>query len=290
MNTASDQQFLVGEQYRDSSNLSARIRLHRLFSTNGYGWHRWVFDHLTDLPGDARILELGCGRGDVWAENRDRIPPDWEFTLSDLSPGMIEDAGSRLQGSGRLFDYELIDAQSIPYPEATFDGVVANHMLYHVPDRAKGIAEIHRVLKPGGLLFAATNGRDNMSEIKDLLDNASRAEFDRLANHFRLEDGKRELREVFPEVAVDRYPDALHVTDAGPIIDYINSTGRKLNDRQASEIRRRVQNRINCDGKFVIRKASGILTARKSENHKHFPSEGGVCHTGAQSEHLTVGE
>ena len=263
MNTVADQQHLVGEQYRDSSNLSARIRLHKLFSTNGYGWHRWVFDHLAELPGDARILELGCGRGDVWAENRDRIPPDWEITLSDLSPGMIEDARMKLQGSGRLFDYEVIDIQSIPYPEATFDGVVANHMLYHVPYRTKGIAEIHRVLKPGGLLFAATNGRGNMAEIKDLLDNARRAKFDLLANRFRLEDGKRELREVFPKVSVDRYPDALHVTDPGPVIDYINSTERKLNDRQASEIRRRVQDRIDCDGNFVIRKTNGILIARK---------------------------
>ena len=263
MDRVADQKYLVGEQYRDSSNLSARIRLHKLFSTNGYGWHRWVFDHLTDLPDDARILELGCGRGDVWAENLDRIPPDWGIILSDLSPGMIENARSSLEGSMGLFDYEVIDAQSIPYPEATFDGVVANHMLYHVPDRAKGIAEIHRVLKPGGLLFAATNGRGNMGALWDMLDTAARAEFDRPAHHFRLEGGDRELRQVFPKVTVDRYRDALHVSDAGPVIDYINSTGRKLNDRQASEIRRRVQDRIDCDGKFVIRKTNGILTARK---------------------------
>ena len=258
-----DQEYLVGEQYRDSSKLSARIRLHKLFSTNGYGWHRWVFDHMTGLPDDARILELGCGRGDVWVENSDRVPPDWGITLSDLSSGMIEEAGSNLEGCGVSFDYELIDAQSIPYPEATFDGVVANHMLYHVPDRAKGIAEIHRVLKPGGLLFAATNGRGNMGELWDIVNTPVRAEFDRVENRFRLEGGERELREVFQKVAVDRYPDALHVTDVGPVMDYINSTGRKLNDRQASEIRRRIQDQIDCDGKFVIRKASGILTARK---------------------------
>ena len=263
MDRVADQKCLVGEQYRDSSNLSARIRLHKLFSTNGYGWHRWVFDHLADLSGDARILELGCGRGDVWTENRDRIPPDWGITLSDLSPGMIENARSNLEGSGRLFDYEVIDAQRIPYPEATFDGVVANHMLYHVPDRAKGIAEIHRVLKPGGLLFAAKNGRGNMGALWDMLDTAARAEFDGPAHRFRLEDGERELREVFPRVTVHRYRDALHVTDPGPVIDYINSIGRKLNDRQASEIRQRVQDRIDCDGKFVIQKTNGILTARK---------------------------
>ncbi len=263
MDSAADQEYLVGEQYRDSSNLSARIRLHKLFSTNGYGWHRWVFDHLADLPGGARILELGCGRGDVWTENRDRIPSDWEITLSDISQGMIEEARSNLGGSGGQFDYEVIDVQSIPYPEATFDGVVANHMLYHVPDRVKGIAEIHRVLKPDGLLFAATNGRGNMGALNDLLDTASRAKFDGLSHGFRLEGGDRELRQVFPKVTVDRYRDALHVTDPGPVIDYINSIGRKLSDSQASEIRRRVQDRIDSDGKFVIPKTNGILTARK---------------------------
>lgn len=96
-----------------------------------------------------------------------------------------------------------------------------------------------------------------------MLDTAVRAEFDRVANRFRLEDGERELQEVFPKVAVDRYLDALHVTDAGPVIDYINSLGRKVNARQASDIRRRVQDRIDCDGKFVIPKTSGMLTARK---------------------------
>ncbi len=55
--------------------------------------------------------------------------------------------------------FKEIDAQSIPFEDETFDAVIANHMLYHVPDRPKAIAEIKRVLKPGGRLIATTIGK-----------------------------------------------------------------------------------------------------------------------------------
>ena len=59
-----------------------------------------------------------------------------------------------------------MDAQDIPFEDDTFGCVVANHMLYHVPDLDKGLAEIRRVLKPGGKLYAATNGEAHMLELE----------------------------------------------------------------------------------------------------------------------------
>ena len=78
----------VREQYRDASNLNSRIQLHARFSTNKYGWHRWVFDQL-DLPLQCGILELGCGPGDLWLQNMHRLQEGWQLTLSDLLPGMV---------------------------------------------------------------------------------------------------------------------------------------------------------------------------------------------------------
>ena len=75
-------------QYRNASNLNARIDLHQRFSTNKYGWQRWIFDQL-DLPLQCRILELGCGPGNLWLENLDRIPESWDIVLSDFSAGML---------------------------------------------------------------------------------------------------------------------------------------------------------------------------------------------------------
>ncbi|HJT55387.1 MAG TPA: class I SAM-dependent methyltransferase [Ktedonobacteraceae bacterium] len=150
--STSDQEYLLTSQYKDSSNLNARIQIHKLFSTNRTAFHRWVFDHF-HVPHPARLLEAGCGPGYLWAQNRDRIPEDWEITLSDFSAGMLQEAQSRLSGGSGHFSFQLFDIQSIPFENEHFDTVIANHMLYHVPDRAKALSEIRRVLKPGGVFM-----------------------------------------------------------------------------------------------------------------------------------------
>src|SRR5688572_32991799 len=91
MSKMADQDYLLNQQYRDGSNLNARVQLHQRFSTNTYNWYWWVLDQVK-MPPQGRVLELGCGPGWLWVENRERIPPGWEITLSDFSPGMIEEA------------------------------------------------------------------------------------------------------------------------------------------------------------------------------------------------------
>ena len=63
---------------------------------------------------------------------------------------------------------QVFDAQELPFPDDAFDVVVANHMLYHVPEPARAAAEIGRVLRPDGLLLAATNGPDHLDVIADI--------------------------------------------------------------------------------------------------------------------------
>lgn len=58
----------VKYQYKNASNLNTRIRLHQEFSTNKYGWQRWLFDQLKFTP-QSCVLELGCGAGNLWLEN-----------------------------------------------------------------------------------------------------------------------------------------------------------------------------------------------------------------------------
>jgi ubiquinone/menaquinone biosynthesis C-methylase UbiE len=108
----------------------------------------WLFDQLA-LPAACRVLELGAGPGDLWRKNAGRIPPGGEVTLSDLSPGMVETARGALAAVPHPFAFAMVDAQAIPFPDATFDVVIASFMLYHVPDRSRALAEIRRVLTPG---------------------------------------------------------------------------------------------------------------------------------------------
>src|SRR5437868_570166 len=58
-----------------------------------------------------------------------------QITLSDFSPGMLQEARQNLAGSPQSFSFQVIDAQSIPLDAGSCDCVIANHMLYHVPDR-----------------------------------------------------------------------------------------------------------------------------------------------------------
>jgi SAM-dependent methyltransferase len=243
-----DPVYLRKEQYRDDSNLRARIDLHERFTTADEPWHRWVFERI-DLPPEATILEIGCGPAELWGQNLDRIPAGWELTLADLSPGMVEKAREVL---GDRADYRVADIRGLAFDDESFDGVVANHMLYHVPDRPQALAEIRRVLRPAGRLFATTNGGEHLKEIKVFYERPANVEF-------RIEDAGDELGEFFVDVELDRYPGGLEVTEAEPVLAFLRSMGHGIragaNETIAGEIERH--------GVFRVTASAGLFRCRK---------------------------
>ena len=266
MSKFTDQQYLKTDQYRDSSNLDARVAIHQRFSTNSYGWFKWVFDTLLKLPENARILELGCGPGLLWKENIDRIPAGWNITLSDLSSGMLDAAWRNLVVSGRAFQFKEIDAQSIPFDDETFDAVIANHMLYHVPDRPKAIVEMKRILKPNGRLIATSVGENHMKEAMEWYARVSSGEYASMVTlSFTLENGLKQLQSYFPTASLARYEDNLHVTELEPIMAYIRS-GISFSDLKQDELeklKQELQAELNEKGEIFISKDSGLFEAVK---------------------------
>ena len=275
MSKLSDREYLLRDQYRDASNLNTRFQLHERFSTNKYGWHRWVFDRF-DFPPEGKIFELGCGPGLLWDKNMDRIPAGWDMTLSDLSPGMIQEARDNL-GGRREIHFEVVDAQSIPFEAESFDGVIANHMLYHVPDRSRALSEIHRVLRGGGTFYAATGGKPDGPGFAEWVDRAraGAGEADgategrprqdgRPVDFFSLETGGAELSKWFCDVALYRYEDALEITEADALVDYVQSSCiLRLEGDALSEFRRIVEAEIEGRGCVHISKANGVFEAHK---------------------------
>jgi SAM-dependent methyltransferase len=265
MKSFTDQHYLRSEQYKTSANLGARNDLHARFSTNPYGWQHWVFDQL-DLRDGERALELGCGPAYLWAANRERIPAGLNLTLTDFSPGMLEEARDKLGATVNPVDYRVVDAQSIPFEVAAFDVVIANHMLYHVPDRAGALSEIRRVLRPGGRFYATTVGRAHMGELRELV-----ARFDPSIQFgsgaqtagFSLETGTAQLTSLFASVDVRRYEDALEVTQVELLVAYVLSTaGDRINGNRQIALAQFVQAELAARDSIHIAKDSGIFVCR----------------------------
>jgi ubiquinone/menaquinone biosynthesis C-methylase UbiE len=154
-----DDPALVAEEYADEARLRRRAQ--------AYTGEDTLVD--TRLPivaavaevAPAHVLEVGCGWGELaaWIARETGA----EVAATDLSPRMVELARERGVAA------ELADVQELPFADGTFDVAVAAWMLYHVPDLDRALAELARVLRPGGRLVAATNSVNHLQELRDLV-------------------------------------------------------------------------------------------------------------------------
>jgi ubiquinone/menaquinone biosynthesis C-methylase UbiE len=220
----------------------------------------------------SRILELGCGDGSLWANNMDRIPDGFDITLTDFSEGMLMDAKKKLEPQIDKFKFKLVDAETIPFEDESFDAVIANHMLYHVQDIEKVFSEIKRVLKKGGYFYASTVGRNHMAEMRQIVNKfdsklITTKSFD-YTQKFQLENGKEQVSKWFKEVRLKRYEDNLIVTEPGPLIDYIFSmpgnVKTSFDEEKLNKLYSFLQNEINKNNGIFISKDTGFFEARRN--------------------------
>ena len=261
-------------QYRDGGKLAARQRLHRDYAQTALPWQRFVFQQLR-LPAHSRILEVGCGPGALWGENLQLIPGGWRITLTDLSPGMLEEAERALSAISPQLTMQVADARELPFGAASFDAVIANHMLYHVPDRPAAVAEFHRVLAPGGLLLAATNGPGHLREMRELARLVHPADTGLAESEFDLATGPPQLQPWFSRMGVVRKPGWLAVTDAEPVLDYLGSLpGRPLGRAAAERVRKVVDEAISREGCWRVQTEAGVIRGRRRARLRPLPCPG----------------
>jgi SAM-dependent methyltransferase len=248
----------IAEQYRTSVHLRARIDVHERFSTSPLSYPPWVFDGY-DFGDDADVLEVGCGNGNIWRENLDRIPSGWRITLTDLSAGMVEEARAALGDRARFVS---ADVQELPFKDGSFDAVIANHMLFHVEDRARALYEIARVLRPGGQLRATTIGPGHLRRLRELVPPRTGGQWEKTRERFTIETVRDELAPFFVDVELEAYPDSLEVTELEPLLDFVRSRG-DVEEEELYPLRSAAEAEIAERGSFHVAKDTSRVRARK---------------------------
>ncbi len=231
---------------------------------------RWVLNR-NKWRGDETVLDVGSGAGDYYLLLRE-LYPDVRYFGMDIAPAALalHPAQNELSRA---------DAGSLPYADASFDVVMANHMLFHVADVTATLREFRRVLKPDGLLIAATNSVQTLPELQALLRRAivllgvsAKGQMPPPLPHhlFALENGTRQLARHF--FAVVRYdlPSTLVFPSIEPVMTFLDST-RDLRESQLPPeiswddlmlvMREQISVLIGHFGELTVNKISGVLIA-----------------------------
>lgn len=256
------------EQYKDAANISIRIGLHKKYTKNPVGWFQWLYGLMEPLDG-KHILELGCGNGELWLANQNRIPQNAHICLSDVSKGMIRDVEDNLKSIPGDFSFEVFDCRQIPKPADSYDLVAANHVLFYLSNLDGALSQVEQILKPGGVFCCSTYGKGHMKEISQLV-----KEFDsrialsevNLYDVFGLDNGEELLKGRFRSVERKEYNDHLEVSDAGALMEYILSChGNQqeyLSDRY-EEFREFLEKKMEKKGFIHITKQAGAFLCIK---------------------------
>jgi SAM-dependent methyltransferase len=146
---------VVRAQYATETGLEARRSIYE--NVEGEDAREVAFRAIAAAR-PRRLLEVGPGPGELSARVMAELGA--AVVALDVSERMVELARAR------GVDARVGDVQALPFPDASFDTVVAAWMLYHVPDLDQGLREIARVLSPGGRLVAVTNSELHLEEAR----------------------------------------------------------------------------------------------------------------------------
>ncbi|MCI8825940.1 MAG: methyltransferase domain-containing protein [Lachnospiraceae bacterium] len=251
----------VQEQYKTADNLNTRISIHAKYSTNKLGFGNWLFSYY-DISPNIKILELGCGTGDIWKTNLHVLDAGVQLLLTDFSEGMISEVKKTFEACKNI-SYNIVNIENIPYENNRFDKVIANMMLYHVPDLHKGLSEVKRVLSDDGYFYCATYGENGIVPfIAGLLKEYGVKDITN--KNFTLQNGYKILKKHFSDVKRLDYEDSLAVTDINDILDYLYSL---TNITSIAELKRKdlkgILERKMVNGILNIPKEYGMFICRK---------------------------
>lgn len=257
----------IAKQYKDSNNLNARIKLHKLFSINKNNWYKWLYDNY-NFSKKQNVLEIGCGNGELWYQNRDRVMKEINLFITDLSAGMIKSTKRKLNGIIKA-EFNIVDCCNIPYSDHSMDVIIANHVIFYASKIEDALKEIKRVLKNDGILYCSTYGSFHMKEIEEIVkkfDTRIHLSNINLYEIFGLENGQKILSRYFNSIIKYNYYDELNITEITPLYNYIischgnqNDIILKKNDKFIQYLKTILQHK---DGIINVKKQAGLFICK----------------------------
>jgi SAM-dependent methyltransferase len=258
----------VSAQYTTDDNLAKRIAIHS-YSVCETPFTEWYNSHV-EVPPGARLLDIGCGNAYRWKESDTLVAQCSEIVLADSSPGMLDAARSNVADVAGQWRFEVADVCSLPFDNDSFQIVMANHMLYHAEDVNHAVAEIARVLTPGGALYATTNGLNHMWQLVEWLAGSELETLSLLRDHsrsFGVENGPEILGRHFSNVDYWPREDYLSVKEVQPVLDYVSSIEPAHTPQVRAtldELRQRLELELREHGAIRIDKHGGLFKACQS--------------------------
>ncbi|MBK8026885.1 MAG: methyltransferase domain-containing protein [Chloroflexi bacterium] len=269
---------VVQKQYAAPAFLRIMQETHDQFTFPQVDFAGWVLERC-QLRGNERILDIGAGPGRYYEAIRSRFP-DIDYTALDNSPGML---------TNHTGAYKVIaGAEALPFPTASFDVVMANHMLYHVPNVNVALVEMRRVVKQDGIVVAATNSATSMPQFVELLrrgillmskPGTPMTPLQPPQINFSLENGAQQMAQHFFAVVRHDLPGTLVFPEPAPAMRYLETwramrepllpLGVKWEDVMLV-IRDQINRIIKHFGDLSVEKLSGVLIA---SNHGGFIRE-----------------
>lgn len=261
------------KQYAGSDNLQKRINIH-VYSTSKAPWFAWVMEGL-ELKQGMKILELGCGTGALWIQQRESLPANLEILLTDKSEGMLETAKAEIgqfqeyfAAKNIRFTFKQMEAEDFKSQGRQYDRIIANHMLFHVLEdkRLKVLENCAKALKKDGMFYASTVGITHNREMYELV-----KEFDEGMNPprwvtggFELENGGEQLQKVFPQVSMEEQENDLLVPDPDAVYHYVESwpgNAKSILAERGEEFRKFLEKRVSPEKPFFCHKSTGAFRA-----------------------------
>ena len=189
------------------------------------------------------------------------------LTLLDQSAHMVAQASSRLHHM-KIADSVVADAARLPFPDASFDVVIAMHMLYHLPDPAPALKEMQRVLVPGGRCIVTTNNPRDLPQIKMLSHQAFGSAIDDMVQErFGTPAALDLMRDHFGAVSQHTCEDVYQVDDPIPVIDMLLTMppGDRADAAGQARLRQAVSDMMNeHDGRVPMPRVQDMICGMRT--------------------------